>query len=56
LSPQPARNNCFAGQAVDNARQMAALLRQRAPALEVVEASAAEAPAVRQPSLFDTPA
>jgi uncharacterized protein YecE (DUF72 family) len=47
-------NNCFTGQAVDNARQMAALLRRGAPGVEVVEAPAGEGQAVRQGSLFDT--
>ena len=49
-------NNCRGAQAVDNARQLAALLRRGAPAVEVVEAPAGEGPAVRQPSLFDTSA
>jgi uncharacterized protein YecE (DUF72 family) len=46
-------NNCFDGQAVANARQMRALLRRLAPALEVVEPPAPAGEAVRQPSLYD---
>jgi uncharacterized protein YecE (DUF72 family) len=45
-------NNCYEGQAVDNARQMRDLLRRLAPELEVVAPPAGEEGRLRQPSLF----
>ena len=48
-------NNCFDGQAVANARQMRALLHRLAPALDVVEPTAAVGETVQQRSLFDPP-
>jgi uncharacterized protein YecE (DUF72 family) len=49
-------NNCYGGQAVDNARQLRNLLRRLAPELEIVEPPAGASAAVRQTSLFDHPA
>ncbi len=46
-------NNCYRGQAVENARRMRELIGRMAPSLGVVNPLAQESPGARQRSLFD---